>query len=313
MKKYIIIFLMAFLCQYANAQVIGEVNVLDRDIFYLQYTPPNVISEDFTYQRWSTKLSIPPIRFNKLSLFNTVGMDVHQFAYSNDKNDSLAKRIGGTDNFYNINYSLFINYKLSEKWSLNALATPFLLSNFEGKLTSKDFNFNGNLYAERTFFRKRGGYFQVGLGVGQMTLNGNTQVTPIAHIKARLNESWSFVVGLPNTYVKWDLNQKHSLKALMDINDFSANLSGNNLLVNSEAIDNAVFTTVAAGLEYNYWIKPTIGVMLRATQPIWSDYTIKDSSGQGFYNFDTSFEQPFISVGIKFNPIRNLQNNLFPL
>ncbi len=310
MKKCINIFLLAMLCQYATAQVTGEVNVLDRDVFYLHYTPENEISDNISYQKWSTKLSLPPIRFNKLSIFNTIGLDVHNFNYNGN---TLIPNTDEIDRFYNINYSLFMNYKFSDKWSLNTLISPFVLSNLKGSLSEDDFKFNGNVFLERTFFRKKGGYIQLALGIGYMTLNGSAQVTPISQIKARFNESWSLVFGLPNTYVKWDINKKHSIKVLGDLNDFSANLSGTNTFLSNIGADKAVFTTASAGLEYNYWLTPSLGIMLKGTYPIWGDYEIRDTDNNAVIKVDTSFNQPFIGVGVKFNPIRSLQNSLNPL
>lgn len=293
------IFLMAYLCQNVTAQVGGEVNVLDRDVFYLQYTLPNAISNDLNYQKWNTKLSFPPIKLNKLSLFNTIGFDLHQFNYSDDFDQINTNEI---THFYNVNYSLFMNYKISDKWSLNTLIAPFLLSNFKGDFSSNDFNINGNIYAERTFLKKNTGYIQVGLGVGYMTLNGKTQIIPISQVKGRYKK-WSFVVGLPNAYVKCDINKKHSLKILGDLNDFYTNLNDKK----------AVFTTVATGLEYNFWLTSVVGIMLKGTYTIWGDYEIRDKDNDSLFNVENSFDKPFISVGIKFNPIRNLQNSLNPL
>ena len=303
MKNIIIIFLVAVSCTNLTAQVTGEVNVLDRDVFSLQYIPPNIISNDFTYQKWSAKFGLPPIRKNKLSIFNTIGLDVHKFNYSNDIDTNLWSSSKEINSFYNINYSLFLNYKFSKKWSLNALAAPHIISNFENKFSGDDFKFNGNLFTEYTYIRKKGGYYQFGLGVGLITFNGKTQISPIVHIKSRLNKSWSFVLGFPNANIKWDINNKHSIKALLDINDFSANLNS----------DKAVFTIVSNGLEYNYWIKTSIGFMLRVTQSVWSNYEIRDNKDNPLFNFDTAYKQPFIQVGIKFNPIRSLQNSLNPL
>lgn len=307
MEKYIIVFLMAYLCQNVTAQVGGEVNVLDRDIFYLHYTSPNAISNDFNYQKWNTKFSFLPIKFNKLALFNTIGFDLHQFDYSADFEQINTNEI---TRFYNVNYSLFMNYKLSEKWSLNTLIAPFLLSNLKGDFSFNDFNLNGNVYVERTFFKKKIGYIQVGLGVGYMTLNGKTQIIPISQVKARYKK-WSFVLGLPNAYVKCDIHKRHSLKILGDLNDFSANLSGSKSF--SENNQKAVFTTIATGLEYDFWLTSNVGIMFKSTYTIWGDYKIRDTNNDSLFDFETSFNKPFISVGIKFNPIRNLQNSLNPL
>ncbi|MEL6918469.1 MAG: DUF6268 family outer membrane beta-barrel protein [Bacteroidota bacterium] len=310
MKKYIILFLIASLWQHVIAQVTGEVNVLDRDIFYIQYTPETGISDDINYQKWSSKLGLPPIRSGKLSIFNTLGLDVHAFDYGTS---NLITDTGELEGFYNVNYSLFIHHKFSDKWSLNALATPFLLSNFEGDFSEDDFDFNGNIFLERTFFRKKGGYIKLGLGVGYMTLNGTKQVTPISQLKARFNEKLSIVLGIPNTYVKWDFHKRHSLKILGDLNDFSANLSGDNTFLNNSEEEKIVFTTVAAGLEYNLWVTPSVGIMVKGTYPIWGEYEIRDSDDASLFGFDASFDRPFIGVGLKFNPIRSLQNSLNPL
>lgn len=308
MKKSCIVFLMAMLCLKATAQVTGEVNVLDRDVFYFNYNPPNIISDDFNYQRFSGKLSVPPIRKGKLSLFNTLGMDVHYFDYNDD---SVGERNTDLQTLYNLNLSVFAQYKFSDRWSLNALAAPFVASNFEGNLSADDWNFNGNIYLERTFYLRSGGYLQAAIGAAYITLNGTTTFVPVTHLKARLNKEWSFVLGLPNTYVKWDINQKHSLKALMDLNDISANIGSSvNSLPNA---NRAIFTVASVGLEYNYWITSSVGVIFRATHGVWDNYELRDADNNVQYEFDSSLKQPFVSVGVKFNPIRKLQNSLNPL
>ena len=309
MKKYMIFFCAGLLSQQLSAQVTGEVNVLDRDVFYIQYTP-NIATEDFTYNRISGKLSIPPVRLKKLSLFTTIGLDIHQFDY---KSSNQFKDATALDKFYNVNLSLFANYKFSDKWSLNILAAPYIASNLEENLTSDDYNFNGLAYLERTFYRKNGGYIQLDVGAGYSTFNGTTTVTPVIQAKARFNKNWSAVLGIPNTYVKWDINKKHSLKVLGEINDFSANLNGTNSFGTVNNVDRAVFTSISAGIEYNYWITPSIGVMFKAIQSVWDNYEPRNSNNESIYEFNTSFERPFISVGIKFNPIRSLQNSLNPL
>ncbi len=303
--RNILVILLAVLCQITSAQITGEVNVLDRDVFYVNYIPLSS-TNDFEYQRLSSKLGMPPIYIKKLSLYNTVGIDMHSFNYQN--NLSLI-HTSNLERFYNINYSLFSNYKLSNKWSLNALGNFFINSNLEDELSGDDFNFNGNIYVERTFLRKNGGYFLVGLGAAYMILNGSTNLTPMVHVKARLNEHWSFVVGLPNTYVKWDINKNHSLKVLGELNDFSANI---NTMPELNNANKTVFTTASVGLEYNYWISSFLGVILRGNYPVWDNYELRNSDNDAIYKFDSGFNQPIISIGVKFNPLRNLQNGLNP-
>ncbi|MCD4835100.1 MAG: DUF6268 family outer membrane beta-barrel protein [Bacteroidales bacterium] len=304
MKKYIILIIVIGVYLNSYTQIIGEVNVLDRDIFYLDYTIPTSIDNDISYQKWSTKFGIPPIRFKKLNIVNGFGLDLHQFNYDNSNTTSL-------DNFYNINYSLIAMYKFSGKWAVIASVSPIILSNLESNLSSDDFLLNGRIVAERTFLRKNKGYFRAALGLGYLTLNGTTQFKPIASIKSRLNEKWSFVLGIPNTYVKYDVNKKHTLKALLDLNDFSANV--NNITITNEVYSKAVFTVTSVGLEYNYWFKEPFGIMLRVTQTVFDSYELRNNDNNGIYDFNINPEQPFITVGIKFNPIREIQQKLKPL
>ena len=80
----------------------------------------------------------------------------------------------------------------------------------------------------------------------------------------------------------------------------------------TQNLDKAIFTSVSAGIEYNYWVLSSLGIMLRATKSVWSTYEVKDTNNERIYKFNTAFEAPFISIGIKFNPIRKLQNSLNP-
>lgn len=293
--------------RFTNAQVTGEVNVLDNDVFYIQYLQQNEFLEGVKYQKGSARFSFPFIRKERFSVFSSIGFDTHDFNFEN------IQELGNTDGlerFYNANLSNLLQFKLSEKWSLNAVLSPFLISNFEDGVSSDNFNFNGNFFAERTFLRKNGGYFQLGIGVGYMTLNGTTQVTPITQLKARLNEKWSFVVGLPNAYLKWDFHEKHSLKLLGDLNDFTSKLDEESFGLPEGDADELVFTTISGGIEYNYWFTKAFGLMVKGTYPVWGNYEIRDIDGNTSIDFDAEFDQPFISVGLKFNPRRQLQNSL---
>lgn len=295
MKKYIILIAAIASCYNSYAQVIGEINVLDRDAFYLYYSIPTPTSDNITYQKWSTRFGLSPILMKKMMILNSLGIDMHQFNYNVNKTASLS-------NFYNINYSLIGIYKFSDKWKLNIQISPILLSNQKNKLSSDDFSFNGRIVAERTYLRKNEGYFQIALGLGYLTLNGTTKVTPLASIKSRLNKKYSFVLGIPNTYLKYDITKKHTIKALVDLNDFSAHISPK-----ETTYFKAVFTICSAGLEYNYWFKKSFGIMFKATHTIYNSYELRDRENESAYNFDIKPKRPFITIGIKFNPIRSLQ------
>lgn len=283
-------------------QVNGEVFVLDRDVFYCHYTPSIVEDNLFNYQKASLRLSIPPVKFKKLALYNTVGIDYHQFSYKKEAS-ALSDDL---NNFYNINYSLLMQYQLTTKWKMNLLALPHILSSLTGSLESKDVRINGILFAERTFKNNTPNrVYKLSFGVAYLTLSGKTTINPVLNFMAQVNDKFSFVLGLPNTYVKYNFNKKHSLKLLADLNDFSAHVNSSVYLDENKTtkVDKAVFTTISTGLEYNYWVTNNWGILVRTLHGVYENYQLENSSGNTVYDFDSTLK-PYATIGIKFNPLR---------
>ncbi|PKV51025.1 hypothetical protein ATE84_3094 [Aquimarina sp. MAR_2010_214] len=282
-----------------HSQVNGEVFVLDedRDIFYLYYTPSIMKDDLFEYQKVNMKLGLPPIKMNTITIYNTIGVDYHHFKYQS----GVPEFSNSTDRFYNINYSLLLKYKISENWSFNALTMPHIISNLKGNIEADDLNINGIVFIEKTFHKKNStGYYKLTFGAGYLTMAGKTSITPTVNLMARVNDKLSFVLGIPNTYIKYNLNDKHSIKFLGDLNDFSANLNTPIHLRNTE-IDRAIYTSISAGLEYNYSINSSLGIMARGLYSVYDNYELQDSNENTVFDFNPK-SKPSITVGIKFNP-----------
>jgi len=309
MKTFIFCMVVLFSTNRSFAQIIGEVNVLDRDAFYIQYSPSNTISKLMNYQRWSSKLSIPPVKINKLHLYNGVGVDIHQFK---NAREDLDINFDELNRFYHVNYNVLAAYKFSDKWALNIIVSPFLRSNLSGDLSIDDFKCNGNVFIEKIVLRNNGGYYKIGLGMGYLTMNGKTQFVQIAHLKARLNKKWSFVLGIPNTYVKLDINERQMVKALVNLNDFTANTTGKVFENQNAKAFNTVFTTASIGLEYNYWLSSSFGFMIGLSQAVYSSFELRNTENELVYEFGLDKNNPIMNIGFKFNPIRNIQNKLYP-
>lgn len=284
-----------------HSQVNGEVFVLDedRDIFYLYYTPSIIEDDLFEYQKANIKLGLPPIKMNTITIYNTIGVDYHHFKYQ----PSVPVFSKNIKQFYNINYSVLLNYKISKNWSFNVLAMPHIVSNLEGNIEADDFNINGIVFIEKKFKKKNAtGYYKLTFGAGYLTMAGKTMINPTVSLMAKVNGKLSFVLGIPNTYIKYNLNDRHSIKLLGDLNDYSANLNTPVHLRNAK-IDSAIYTSVSAGLEYNYWMTNNLGIMVRGLYSVYDNYELQDSNENTVYDFNPK-SKPSITVGIKFNPFR---------
>ncbi|CAM1348227.1 DUF6268 family outer membrane beta-barrel protein [Tenacibaculum halocynthiae] len=299
-----IVILAIFLLGKAYGQVTGDVFVLnkDRDMFYLHYTPEINNTALYDYERVSGKLGFKPIFFKKLALFNTLGMDYHSISFGQNKPSFLSNK----EHYYNVNYSLLAKYRISRNWSINTLIMPHLVGDFNQKIKTDDFKINGILFAEKRFNTKnKNTYFILSFGVGYLTLSGENTVNPVVNIMGNINNKISFAVGLPNTYVKYNFNKKHSLKVLGDLNDFTARINTKTIVKKSDSqnIKRSVCTTVSVGAEYNYWLSRSIGIMLRGTYSVFEKYEFQNIDDSVLFDF-SSPSKAYLSVGIKINPFR---------
>ncbi len=111
----------------------------------------------------------------------------------------------------------------------------------------------------------------------------------------------SFVLGMPNTYVQYDFNKKHSLKILGDLNDYSATIS-NPFFVNETKTlkaTTAVSTKISIGIEYDYWFYKDWGIMFRGLYSIYDNYELRNNDNHSIYNFNSS-TKPYVTIGIKY-------------
>ncbi len=281
----------------------GQVNLQeDRDVFSVYYTPELKGDALFGYQKGGVSFSLPPIAFNRLTFYSNIGLEYHQFSFKNEATAYSEEM----EKFYSIQYSLLAKYKLSKNWSLNAVAIPRLVSNFTSGTTMDNVQMNGVAFVEKKFNTKKSDrYFHITAGVGYLTLAGRTTINPVVNFMGKLNEYVSFVVGIPNTYIKYNFNKKHSLRVLGTLNDFMAPIN-TPLYVDvakTKKVDIAIFTEASVGVEYNYWFTKSIGILLRGTHTVFSEFKLEDEHEHSLFDFNATLK-PYVTLGIKFNPFR---------
>ncbi|CAL2101883.1 conserved exported protein of unknown function [Tenacibaculum sp. 190130A14a] len=294
-----IVVIALFLASSMFGQVTGEVFVPneDRDMFYVHYTPEIEDNSLYEYERISGKFGFRPIKIGKINFYNTIGMDYHSIF---NKNNNLSF-LRGKEKYYNINYSLLTQYRVSRSWTINALFLPHVIGNFNDELTEEDVNINGILFAEKIFKSKRNkNYYVLSFGVGYLTLSGKTLVNPVVNFTGNINNKVTFTVGLPNTYIKYNFNKKHSIKLLGDLNDFTMRVNKPFIQnqLNSVRVHKSIFTTVTAGIEYTYWLSKNVGIMGRGTHSVYEKYSFEDVNENVLYEYDTNLRS-YVTLGLK--------------
>lgn len=145
------------------------------DILPYQDFDDPIIIDDVTISDAQAKLSkikanfVYPVVFSKgrTILINEFSYQLIEFEFS--KLTNPLKRL------HSGSYSLMLQHRLSDKWSVWALGTPSLASDLGAEVSENDFNFQ----AATIFIRHFSERFSLGFGAAYTTQFGNNEVLPI--------------------------------------------------------------------------------------------------------------------------------------
>jgi hypothetical protein len=284
LKKLILLAL--FVGYISNAQ-------LEAGSIGIDYTLAPLSEDGVDFSKASAKLRLPT-QLKKGLLLNSFGVDYYKLNYSN----SFDIQTNELEKLYAINYSIGYVRPLTAKWILMGQVGTSLSSNFTSSISSDDFTFRGGIVVI-----KRGGTLEAPsrlvLGLNYSTITGAPRVIPVISYTKKVNDTFSYGIGFPNTYAKYDFNDKHSLKSLIWINGFYSNL-GNPILVDADIeAEKASYRAVSFGLEYNYLLNSNISLILKGGYSVSNEYHLLDTNNNEVYDFDTTPE-PYFSVGLKY-------------
>jgi len=252
------------------------------------------LSEDgIDFSKTSVKF-LSPIKLKKGILVNSFGVDYYKLSYDN----SFGLDISELENIYQFSYNIRYVYPLVNRWALTGQIGTSLSSNLTSAISSKDLNFRWGINA-----LKRGGSLgkpsMLMFGLNYSAITGKPGILPtISYIK-QLSEKFSFGIGFPHTYVKYNFNQKHSLKSLIWMNGFYANLGSPIAVDTGDDAEKASYRAISLGAEYNCSITNPLTLVLKAGYSLNNSYELLDSENNTVYDFNSSSE-PYFSVGLKF-------------
>jgi len=267
----------------------------------IDYTVAPLSDDGIDFSKTSIKFSTPT-KLKKGKLVNSFGVDYYKLSYVNN----FSITTNELENIYQFNYSLRYTRLLTNKWALSGQAGTSLSSNLTNSIGIDDLNFRGGISAI-----KRGGTFDkpsmLMFGLNYSAISGKPRVLPtISYIK-KVSEKFSFGIGFPHTYVKYNFNQKHSLKSLIWMNGFYGNLGNPIAIDGTNEAEKASYRTISLGAEYNYSISNPLTLILKAGYSLNNSYELLDSENNTVYDFNSSSE-PYFSIGLKFK-LKNSKKN----
>lgn len=149
-------------------------------------------SQEISFREFGAFINFPKkFKNDKTALINGVGygyVEATMYNFPSLPTSEYQKKLQA---FY---YQLMLLHKWNKKWSLSANLKPTIASDFEEKLSSDDFVFQGAVIVTRTMNDK----FKIGGGVVSSTRWGSPAVFPVVNIHYK--------------------NNRHDLNALLPLN-----------------------------------------------------------------------------------------------
>ena len=273
---------------------------MERDLFSFNYTLSPAGSDDVQLEYIGLRLNFPmPLK---------KGVLVHSLSYENMRSESSIGHWQHEDleNYHGVNYALSYMYPINDSWRLITRAGIIASSNFVGSLSGDDLRFNGNAIAVNTK-RDAETMRQWTFGLAYTAITGEARVIPVVRFYKKINASWSYALGFPETFVQYQFNTNSALKLGARMQGFYANLSHGIPSATGQTAQAASFRSGRIGLEYSHKMDEIWTLVFRGDYALYNNYRLLDASDQEVYDYELD-TQPYFSVGLKLNLLNNLNH-----
>lgn len=273
-----------------------------RDFVSTSYTfvPSRLNQVDFNQSR--TVVNIP-IRTNIGLFSSSLSFDYYKFNY--DAN--LVSYTQSLEEMYAANYRINYTRPISDSWQLGLNFLVGTQSNFGAPLSGEDFNLGGGLFFAKESSRNQSRSRLV-VGINFTNALGEPRLLPMIGYTKIYDNGNVFALGFPNTFYRYQINERNSLTALVDVQGFYMNIGDRPEFDQNSNISKAFFISLASGLEFRHKIDENWGISLKSSYAFLNDYTLLDEDEVEIFDFDLA-PVFYISTGLTFN-INRKKNNL---
>jgi hypothetical protein len=247
-------------------------------------------NQEISFQEFGAFVNFPKkLKNDKTVLVNGFGYGFVEASLDN----SLFSTNGSEKKLQTFYYQVTLLHQWNEKWNLAVNLTPTLASDFEAKLNSDDFIFQGAVTATRKFSST----FKLGGGLAYSARLGNPQLIPLVNLHYKNNKHEINAVLPINVKYTYSLLPSDKLEL-----GVKYNLNGGNFNVHSEdnSIDKINYSRINFGVLANYQLTKILRLEAFGGLSAGRNYSLIDTDDTE-YDFDSE-SAPFFSVGIVLVP-----------
>ncbi|WP_369412178.1 DUF6268 family outer membrane beta-barrel protein [Hanstruepera marina] len=204
------------------------------------------------------------------------------------------------DNFHVIDVSIAYTFKPSNNWRYGVKFYPRIASTLTQQITKNDFFLNGGIYAikDRTKDKNVKKPYRLVLGLTYNSTTGVPFPLPYVSYFRRLNEKWSYMLGIPKTNIRLNLNEKNLLQAFVALDGFYAHIQ-DAIIIDNKRADHISLSVVVGGLGYEYSFTDYLATYVYAGYTFRLNNVLRDVNRDEIYKLD-NINAPYLRTGLKF-------------
>jgi Domain of unknown function (DUF6268) len=152
-----------------------------------------------------------------------------------------------------VDLNLGYTFKCRNDWRLGVKINPRIASTLTQSLTSDDIFLNGGIFAikDRTNATDIKNPYRLILGLTYNTTAGVPFPLPFVSYYRRVNEKWSFSVGVPKSNLKYFFTESSMLQIFAGLDGYFANIQ-KPMNINDKLVNSISLSVAIGGLGYEY-------------------------------------------------------------
>ncbi|GAB5475091.1 MAG: hypothetical protein Mars2KO_31900 [Maribacter sp.] len=227
----------------------------------------------------------------------TLGYTDHRFFYFGS---STGFDESAFEKFHTVRPQFSYTRSFGKSWSVNATMAPTLSSNFAQGIDAEDFIPLGGISLSKTWGEENK-ISRLTFGTEHGILFGRPQWYPILSLGQKLNDTWSYVLGIPETRIAYAFNDRHTLRARAVLFGTYANNSRTLLYTDLGELTHTKlsFNGTDIGLEHNYDMSTGFTTVIRAGYQQAGNLEVLDEQDNLIHDFEPN-GTIYITMGLKY-------------
>jgi len=214
-----------------------------------------------------------------------IGAEYNRLAYDLQRDDITIGEAEGLNYFHVIDLNLAYVMKYNQDWRFVGVLTPRLASTLTNPLENGDFSINATIGA----FRDRQNIpkpERLVLGLAYNSTVALRVPLPIVYYEKRFHPSWTYVVGVPKTGLKFHFKERHIVQTEFILDGYFVNLQNNTVLPDAGFASSISSSAALVTVGYSYNLNKTMSFYGFMGHTLFQSGVLRDSDRNDIFTLN---------------------------